>query len=151
MSRPRITRTREIDYREETYRGLKAGMKDLQGERLGARIELLPPGQSSSFHHYHTAEEEHVFVLEGEACLHFGDETFTLGAGDHVCFVAGEAVAHHLENVAAENLVYLVYGERNAHDVVYYPERQRVLVKQGDPRVIAYREDEPAVKPKSNS
>src|SRR5262245_10035271 len=43
--------------------------KDLSGQHIGVFIEELPPGSPSSMHHFHTLEEEHVMILEGEATL----------------------------------------------------------------------------------
>lgn len=40
---------------------------DLSGEQLGVRIEELQPGGTSSYHHYHSAEEEHVLVFYPDA------------------------------------------------------------------------------------
>ncbi len=102
---------------------------DLSGEHLGVRIEALPPGSLSSYHHYHTAEEEHVLILEGHATLHLGDEIVDMEPGDHVCFLAGEEQPHHLENASDEMLTYLVFGERKAEDVVMYPRGSVAMVK----------------------
>lgn len=102
---------------------------DLSGEHLGVRVEALPPGSNSSYHHYHTAEEEHVLVLEGQGTLHLGDESIALTKGDHVWFKAGEELAHHIENTSTETLTYLVFGERKQDDVVIYPDSSLALVK----------------------
>ena len=102
---------------------------DISGEHLGVRIEELPPGGNSSYHHYHTAEEEHVLVLEGTATLHYGKNAIPLKKGDHVSFIAGEEIAHHIENSSTEALTYLVFGERKQDDVVIYPENSIALLK----------------------
>jgi len=102
---------------------------DISGEHLGVKIEELPKGGTSSYHHYHTAEEEHVIVLEGSGTLHLGDEQIELAKGDHICFPAGEAVAHHIENLSDSPLKFLVFGERKQNDVVFYPNGNVVSVK----------------------
>ncbi len=102
---------------------------DLSGDHLGVRVETLPPGSNSSYHHYHTAEEEHVLVLEGVAVLHLGDDVVAVKKGDHVVFPAGEEVAHHLENTSDAPFTYLVFGERKRDDVVIYPQSAIALVK----------------------
>ena len=102
---------------------------DLSGDSLGVRIEELPPGSNSSYHHYHTAEEEHILVLEGRATLHIGDDTLEISKGDHVSFRAGEELAHHIENTSTEPFTYLVFGERKQDDVVFYPKSSIALVK----------------------
>lgn len=102
---------------------------DLSGANLGVRIEELPPGSNSSYHHYHTAEEEHVLVLAGRGTLHLGEDAVALSKGDHIVFEAGEELAHHIENTSAEPLTYLVFGERKKDDVVIYPKSSIALVK----------------------
>lgn len=102
---------------------------DLSGNNLGARIEELPPGSNSSYHHYHTAEEEHVLVLSGVGTLHLGDDSSDIGAGDHILFPAGDEIAHHIENTSTKPLRYLVFGERKQNDVVMYPQSSIALVK----------------------
>ena len=68
----RITRIDE-DWKEEpNARGEQWKYRDLNGEHIGVRIEELSPGTTSSEHHYHTSEEEHVIVLEGTATLVWG-------------------------------------------------------------------------------
>jgi uncharacterized cupin superfamily protein len=102
---------------------------DLSGDHLGVRIEELPPGSTSSYHHYHTAEEEHVLVIEGIATLHLGHEAVAIRKGDHVLFPAGAEVAHHIENSSPDTVTYLVFGERKQDDVVMYPQNSIALVK----------------------
>ena len=123
----------------------------LDAERLGVRVEELAPGEASSVHHWHTAEEEHLLVLAGVGTLLTGtgdDLAVTeVVAGDHVCFRAGVQVPHHLENRSDAALRYLVFGERNPHDVVVYPEHQVMLTKGWDMRTHSYR---PFVRPSAD-
>ena len=110
---------------------------DLSGEHLGVRIEELRSGEHSSVHHYHTTEEEHLLVLDGTATLVLDDAEHALSAGDHVCFLAGTGQAHHVENRGEGVFRYLVFGERHAGDVVFYPKDSVLLVKSPD--VTRYR------------
>jgi len=103
--------------------------QDLSGERLGVQIEELPPGGTSSTHHYHTLEEEHVLVLAGSATLVLGSDKLPLNTGDHICFIAGKEEAHHIENTTSEPFRFLVFGERNEQDVVVYPEKKTMMLK----------------------
>ncbi len=126
--------------KEETARGGVWKYVDLSGERLGARIEELNPGDTSSVHHFHTSEEEHVLALEGNATLVLGSEKFPVKPGDHFWFAAGAEEAHHIENTSNEAFRFLVFGERNSHDVVVYPEHQVMLVKGLGFRQVTYRD-----------
>jgi uncharacterized cupin superfamily protein len=113
---------------------------DLSGEHLGVRVEELPPGATSSYHHYHSLEEEHVLVLSGVATLHLGEAVRELHEGDHVWFAAGDETAHHLENRGPGNLKYLVFGERKAGDVVVYPGGPVMLIRALGGKLVTYDE-----------
>lgn len=102
---------------------------DISGAHLGVRIEVIAPGGTTSHPHYHTAEEEHVILLSGEAVLHLGEEQVSLKQGDHVCFPAGHAVPHHIENASDAEIKLLVFGERKKDDVVVYPKAEMLLIK----------------------
>jgi len=124
---------------DEPTRGGTWKYRDLSGERLGVRIEELAPGGTSSEHHFHTAEEEHVIALEGSATLVLGTEHHTLDVGDHVWFPAGEETAHHIENNSHNPFKFLVFGERNSQDVVVYPQHQVMMVKSLGFKQFTYR------------
>lgn len=136
---PNIVKSESVDWIAEQHRDLEYRYKELSGEHIGARIEELSPGSTSSYHHYHTSEEEHVFMLSGEAILLFGDDEFLVTVGDHVWFRAGDEIAHHFENRSDNPCVYLVYGERKINDVVMYPDAQVMLVKALDRKQFTYR------------
>ncbi len=140
-----ITNILEAPLREEqTPRGTRWRYLDLSGEHLGVRIEAMAPGESSSRHHYHSMEEEHVLILEGAPTLVLGDEETVLKPGDHLWFAAGREVPHHLENRSEAHAKYLVFGERCAGDVVFYPKHQRMTVKALGWKRLTY---EPVVDP----
>ena len=58
-----------------------------------------------------------------------GDEVIEINKGDHIAFLAGEELAHHLVNTSSATLMYLVFGERKETDVVFYPDSSIVLSK----------------------
>ncbi len=126
---PAITNIDDAKFEECVARDGKFWSLDLSGDHLGVHIEELPPKSTSSFHHFHTLEEEHVIVLAGAATLHLGSQTFAIKMGDHLCFKAGVAEAHHIENSSEENFKFLVFGERREGDVVFYPNGPGMLVK----------------------
>ena len=128
----RITNINSAQYKEEGVSerdGATGRTLDLSGQHLGVRIEEGDAGGTSSYHHYHSAEEEHVLVLEGTGTLHYGTERIDLTKGDHIWFPAGEAIPHHLENTSTGPFRYLVFGERKQDDVVFYPDASVMLVK----------------------
>jgi uncharacterized cupin superfamily protein len=89
--------------------------------KVGVGLMELPPGSNTKPGHWHSHEEEHLYAISGSAILNLGAEQHELQAGSYVCFPAGQAVPHHLENVGAQPFVYLIVGERIADDKVTYP------------------------------
>ncbi len=88
--------------------------------RIGVGLLELPPGSDTGPAHYHTLEEEHLFVIEGRATLHLGPQTHPLQAGSYVCFPAGQPLCHYIRNDSDAVLRYLMIGERIEADVVVY-------------------------------
>ena len=81
-------------------------------DQFGVSLLRLPPGQWSSQRHWHSAEDEFVWVVEGEVVLvDDGGET-VLRAGDCAGFKAGVANGHHLENRSDREAVLLEMGSR---------------------------------------
>ena len=89
--------------------------------KVGFGLMELPPGSSTKPAHWHSKEEEHLYVLSGQATLHLGPEQFTLRPGSYVCFPAAQAAGHYVENNASESFVYIIVGERIKDDEVTYP------------------------------
>ncbi|MEA5597788.1 cupin domain-containing protein [Rivularia sp. UHCC 0363] len=94
--------------------------------QFGAFIEVLQPGSRSSIKHWHSAEDEMVYVLEGEITLIEGDGETLLRPGDAATFQAGVPVGHFLENRSANATRCLVVGTRAAVDTITYPDIDRV-------------------------
>jgi uncharacterized cupin superfamily protein len=88
---------------------------------VGFGLMELPPGSNTRPGHWHSKEEEHLYVLSGHATLHLGAEQFALRPGSYVCFPAKQAAGHCLENNGSESLVYIIVGERIKDDEVTYP------------------------------
>jgi uncharacterized cupin superfamily protein len=97
--------------------------------RIGVQLEELSPGMESSLNHYHMLEEEQAFVLEGEMTLKLGDKTYRMKAGDHVCFPAGQKAGHSFYNHGEAPCRFLMIGEKNPNEVLFYPENGRVGVR----------------------
>lgn len=90
--------------------------------KVGVGYLELPPGSHTGPGHWHSREEEHLYVLSGKATPHLGDRRFALRPGSYVCFPAGQPAAHHLQNTGREPFTYLMIGERIEGDQVTYPD-----------------------------
>ena len=103
--------------------GDAAGLTD-----FGVNLVRLAPGKWSSQRHWHSHEDEFVYVLEGEVVLvtDAGEETLT--AGDCAGFKAGETNGHHFQNRSASEAVLLEVGSRHpGGDGAEYPDIDLVL------------------------
>jgi len=97
--------------------------------QFGALIEMLPPGSRSSIKHWHSAEDEMVYVLEGEITLIEGDREIILRPGDAATFKAGAPVGHYLENRSDAPTRCLTVGTRAAIDTITCPDHARVCFR----------------------
>jgi len=92
--------------------GNAGGLKD-----FGVNLMRLPPGGWSSQRHWHSHEDEFVYVLAGElALVEDGGETL-LRAGDCAAFPKGTGNGHHMINRSGETAVYLEVGSRHPDDL----------------------------------
>jgi uncharacterized cupin superfamily protein len=92
--------------------GDAGGLRD-----FGVNLMTLPPGAWSSQRHWHSHEDEFVYVLEGTLRLvEDGGET-VLHAGDCAAFPKGSGNGHHLRNPGPAVAVYLEVGSRHPDDL----------------------------------
>jgi uncharacterized cupin superfamily protein len=92
-------------------------------DQFGVNLLRLPPGQWSSQRHWHSAEDEFVWVVEGEVVLVDEGGESVLRAGDCAGFKAGVANGHHLENRSDREAVLLEMGSRRPdQDACTYPD-----------------------------
>lgn len=84
---------------------------------FGVNLMHLPPGNWSSQRHWHSHEDEFVYVLQGEVVLvEDGGET-ALRAGDCAAFAKGTGNGHHMINRSDAMAVYLEVGSRQPDDL----------------------------------
>jgi uncharacterized cupin superfamily protein len=82
--------------------------KQLEAQRLGARLWRLEPGQAST-RHRHREEEELYVLLEGTGRVRIGEEDpLTLGPLD--AFVVAPRTIRQLFNDTEEDALWLVVG-----------------------------------------
>ena len=92
--------------------GLAGGLTD-----LGVNLTSLPSGCWSSQRHWHSHEDEFVYVIEGELTLIEDDGETVLRAGDCAAFPKGTGNGHHLVNRSGAAATYLEIGSRQPADV----------------------------------
>lgn len=89
---------------------------------LGINQTILPPGKESSMRHWHTHEEEFIYVLSGEVVLVTDAGEQLLGPGMCAGFPLGTQDGHQLVNRGAVPAVYLEVSNIDANDKAFYPD-----------------------------
>jgi uncharacterized cupin superfamily protein len=84
---------------------------------FGINLMTLPPGGWSSQRHWHSHEDEFVFVLEGELTLVEDQGETPLRAGDCAAFPKNSGNGHHLINRSGAIAIYLEVGSRHPDDL----------------------------------
>ena len=90
--------------------------------KLGINLTVLPPGKESSLRHFHTHEDEFVFLLEGELVLRSDESEQVLTAGMCAGFAGGIASAHQFVNRGQASAIYLELSNRDRADRAEYPD-----------------------------
>lgn len=91
--------------------------------QFGVNLLRLAPGTWSSQRHWHTAEDEFVWVLEGDVVLVTDEGEQILRAGESAGFPAGVKNGHHVQNRSNQDAVLLEVGSRRAsEDACDYPD-----------------------------
>ncbi|MCU4742542.1 cupin domain-containing protein [Natronoglomus mannanivorans] len=103
------------------------------GDRIGCSLYEIPPGKRSWPYHYHTANEEALYVLSGNGTLRLDGETTSLEEGVYVALPADERGAHRVINDSDEPLSYLVLSTMDEPDVTVYPDSDKLGVFVGTP------------------
>ncbi|MEY7848629.1 cupin domain-containing protein [Natrarchaeobius sp. A-rgal3] len=102
-------------------------------DSLGCSLYELPPGERSWPYHYHTGNEEAVFVLDGEGVLRCEDGEKSLETGDFAGFPATEEGGHQIVNAGDAPLRYLMVSTMDEPDITVYPEMDKIGVYAGSP------------------
>lgn len=140
MSRPTcVVRADEFES-EERPRFLHGGGVKSQVWELGKRVGLMQmgvsmrsvePGRKSTHRHFHTVEEEWVWVLSGTGVVRIGPHRLPVREGSFVGFPPGPR-PHHLISEGSDALVFLEGGERRREeDTGFYVDRGRAWGPDG--------------------
>jgi len=110
-------------YRSRVLPREKRALGDAFGlAKIGINHTILPPGRESSMRHWHTHEEEFIYVLSGEVVLRTDAGEQTLTAGMCAGFPLGTEDGHQLVNRGPQPAVYLEVSNRDARDGAFYPD-----------------------------
>ena len=99
-------------FRTRRRLGDAGGLRD-----FGVNLMTLPSGGWSNQRHWHSDEDEFVYVLEGELTLVEDDGETLLRPGEYAAFPKGTGNGHHLKNQSSGIAVYLEVGSRKPSDL----------------------------------
>jgi uncharacterized cupin superfamily protein len=111
--------------------------------QFGVNLVTLAPGSWSSQRHWHTNEDEFIYVLEGEVTLVTDGGETLLGPGMAAGFPAGKPDGHHLINRSGRPARYLEVGIRADTEVAQYSDIDMVARKEGGRFVFMHKNGEP--------
>lgn len=102
---------------------------------LGVNLTVIEPGGWSSQRHWHSHEDEFVWVIEGELTLVTDTGEEILGVGDCAAFRHGDTDGHHLVNNSARPAKVLEIGNADPQDRCVYSDIDMVA----EPGAAGYR------------
>ena len=93
--------------------------------KLEVCFYTIQPGKANYPYHYHTANEEVFYIINGQGTLKTPEEEQIVSEGDVIIMPAHENGAHMLINTSNTPLVYLEIKTTNAPDVTILPESNK--------------------------
>jgi uncharacterized cupin superfamily protein len=122
----------------------KTAIGDVTGlTQFGVNLTRLKPGAASALRHWHEAEDEFVYVLEGEITLIEEGGTTVLQPGDAAGFKAGVANGHHLVNRSRRDAIYLEVGTRANRERAHYSDVDLIYERDESGLRFSHRSGEP--------
>ena len=116
--------------------GAACGLKN-----LGVNLVTLGPGGQSALRHWHTLEDEFVYLLEGEVVLVTNEGEQTLKAGMCAGYAAGSKNGHHFINRSQKPATYLEMGTNVPGDTAFYPDDDLRLMETEDEGMVYAHKD----------
>jgi uncharacterized cupin superfamily protein len=139
---PRSTSGYPEPFRSRVLPREKRALGDALGlTKIGVNLTTLPPGKESSMRHFHTREDEMVFVVEGEVVLRTDEGEQVLTAGMCAGFAAGATNGHQLVNRSGQPARYLEISNRDPEDVANYPDVDLAQRRAPDGRFVFSHKD----------
>ena len=116
--------------RPPLYESLTASLtKGTLAHKLGASIDILPPGKRACPFHLHQAQEEMFIVLDGSGTLRIGEQVRAIEAGDIICVPPGKAWPHQIINTSDQPLRYISISTMESPEICEYPDSDKFLAR----------------------
>jgi uncharacterized cupin superfamily protein len=132
---PNIINENDLAWTQQSH-GEKFGLRRkslsavTQGKKLGCSLYEVPPGKRAWPYHYHAANEEGVYILEGEGTLRMDGKEIEVSKGDYITCPAG-SMPHQIINSSENTLKYLCFSTMIEPEVIVYPDSNKIGVFVG--------------------
>lgn len=114
----------------ESFAAREARLGDAAGsEQLGCTLYEVEPGYSQCPYHFHTANEEALYVLSGAGTLRTNAGEKDISEGDYVAFPVGTEGAHRITNTSNDALRYLMFSTKRDPEIYVYPDSAKIAVR----------------------
>ena len=110
---------------------------------FGVNLVHLPAGEISSQRHWHSKQDELVYVLAGELTLITDEGEQTIGPGMTAGFAAAVENGHQLVNRSEVEAVYLEVSDRSQNDICEYPDIDMRCVSQDNEDIFIHKDGTP--------
>ena len=91
-------------------------------KNFGVNLVTLPPGSASALRHFHTIQDEFIYIVSGHPTLTTDDGETPMRPGQCATFPADNGDGHMLRNDSDTDVVYIEVGDRLPGDTAHYPE-----------------------------
>src|SRR5262249_12291738 len=125
--KPRILNVRKVPA-QRWSKGKRFGFEirwageKLDSCKLGFNVTRVLPGRAAWPYHFHHANEEMFFVLEGRGSIRIGRRKYRIREGDFISLPPGRESAHQIVNDSKAPLRYLAVSTMEAPEIAEYPE-----------------------------
>ena len=117
-------------YTDTTAGKTRQALGDALGlTQFGVNISRLAPGAKSALRHWHSGEDEFIYIVAGRPTLVCDSGEQQLEPGHVAGFPAGHEDGHLLENRTDEEAVFIEVGTRAAVEKVVYTDADLVMHK----------------------
>jgi uncharacterized cupin superfamily protein len=114
-------------YASRGGRVIGPGVEGVAARKLGATIDIVPPGKLTCPYHFHYSQEEMFVILQGEGTLRVAGERVPVHAGDVIAIPPGPEYPHQIINTSDAPLKYLSISTQEVPEICEYPDSSKYL------------------------
>lgn len=117
---------KEITHGERFHMRIRRLGVGAGGRKLGCSLYEIPAGRRSWPYHFHRANEEAIYVLEGKGTIRLPGGERPIRAGDYISLPANEEGAHQVINTSEAPLRFLCMSTMIEPEIAVYPDSGKI-------------------------